>query len=93
MPAKTSKAMLRQASRARKDFLQIESEIGLSFTGIALAANDKNKRKRTTQTARNVYDTIMRLKKDIDLSDAEKAKLDRNLLQLKRELQSLGESF
>jgi len=32
-----------RANRAGRDFLQIDSEIGLTFSGIALAANDNEK--------------------------------------------------
>jgi hypothetical protein len=85
--------MQKQARRARRDFLQIDSEIGLTFSSIALTANDEDKRRRNTQTARKAYDTVTRLKNDINLSDAEKAALDHNLLRLKKELQCLGEKF
>jgi len=44
-------------------------------------------------TARRAFDTIIRLRKDVVLSDAEGDKLDFNLLRLKGELQSLGQSI
>jgi hypothetical protein len=72
------------------EFLQIDSEIGLTFAALALAAGDMAKRRRTAQTARNAYDTIMRLRKGIDLTPAEKEKLDANLHRLQTELRSLG---
>ena len=82
-----------RANRAGRDFLQIDSEIGLTFSGIALAANDDEKRRRTTRSARKAYDSIERLRNGVELTDTEQAELDRNLLRLKRELQSLGETF
>ena len=85
--------MPEQATRVRRDFLQIDSEIGLTFSSIALTTNYEDKRRRTTQTARKAYDTVTRLKNDIHLSDAEKARLDRNLLRLRKDLQCLGENF
>jgi len=81
------------ANRAGADFLQIDSEVALTFCGIALAAKDEEKKRRTTQTARKAYDTILRLMEGVDLTDAEKAKLDRTLLRLKSELQRLGETL
>jgi len=82
-----------QANSVRRDFLQIDSRMALTFSGIALAAGSEEKRRRTTRTARKAYDTIMRLRNDIHLTDAEKGKLDRNLQQLKSELLRLGENF
>ena len=75
------------------EFLQIDSEIALTFSGIALGASDKEKRRRTTQSARKAYDTIMRLRKGIKLTDAQKGKLDANLQRLKSELRRLGEGL
>lgn len=80
-------------NRARADFLQIDSEVALTFCRIAMAAKDEEKRRRNTQTARKAYDTILRLRKGVDLTDAKKAKLDRSLLQLKSELQRLGQKL
>jgi hypothetical protein len=80
-------------NRARADFLLIDAEVALTFAGIALAAKDEEKKRRTTQTARKAYDTILRLRKNADLTDAEGIKLDRSLLRLKSELQRLGETI
>ena len=41
--------------------------------------------------AQRAFDTIMQLRKDVVLSDAEGDKLDFNLLRLKSELQFLGQ--
>jgi hypothetical protein len=82
-----------RANRARADFLLIDSEIALTFCGIALASNDREKRRRTERIARNAYDTIMRMKLDIALTDVEVDKLDHNMQRLKSELERLGEKF
>ena len=74
------------------DFLLVDSQIALTFSGIALRANDSDKRTRTAQAARKGYDTIMRLM-DVDLSQGERDKLDANLQRLKNELQTLGQTF
>lgn len=79
--------------RRTADFLRIDSEVGLTFSGIALVATDRETRGRTTNVARKAYDTITRLRERIVLTDAEEAALDHNLLRLKGELQSLGQVF
>lgn len=81
-------------SRAvRADFLRIDSQIALTFCGIALATDDWEKRTRTTRLARRAYDTIIRLRLNIELTNVEADKLDRNLQRLKSELTTLGEKF
>ena len=74
-------------------FLQIDSEIALTFSGIALGASNEEKKRRAAQTARKAHDSIMRLRKRIELTDAQRQKLDANLQKLKSELQSLGQEF
>ena|SRR5215469_5538207 len=74
-------------------FLQIDSDVALTFSGIALRANDEGTRSKTARTARNAYDTIIRLRKGIELTEAQRDKLDVNLQRLKIELQQLGQSF
>ena len=75
------------------DFLQLDSQVALTFSSIALQTNDPEKRKRTTQTARTAYDTIARLRGNVELTKAESDHLDVNMKRLKSELQSLGQSF
>jgi len=82
-----------RANKLVADFLQIDSEIALTLSGIALAASDPEKSERTTQTARRAYDTIARLRTNVELSHAEGDKLDANLQRLKKQLQTLGQSF
>lgn len=90
-PAKGS--LDNRANKVRVEFLKIDSEIGLTFSGIALGAMDEDKKKRTTRTARDAYDAIMRLRNYARLTDAETKMLDANLHRLKDELQQLGETF
>jgi hypothetical protein len=73
------------------DFLRIECEVALTFSGIALAATDEATRRRTTMVARRAHDTIARLMGRIELTDAERDKLDANLQRVQTELQSLGQ--
>jgi hypothetical protein len=82
-----------RTNRLGAEFLQIDSEAALTFSGLALEASDEGKRRRATQAVRKAYDTIMRLRKGIKLTDAQNDKLDTNLQRLKSELKSLGERF
>lgn len=78
-------------SRLGADFLRIDSETALTFSAIALDTRDSEKRIRATRTARKAYNSIMRLSKNIEFTEAERQKLDANLQRLKDELQRLGE--
>lgn len=80
-------------NRVMADFLRIDAEMGLTFSGIALVADNQRKRIRTTQVARTAYDSITRLKPRVRLTEVEADKLDGNLLRLRRELEMLGEVF
>lgn len=82
-----------RANMLKADFLRIDSEVALTFSGIALGASDHDRRSRTSQAARKAYDTVIRLREGVDLTDAESNKLDANLQRLKSELQSLGQTF
>jgi len=82
-----------RVNRLGANFLQIDSEIALTFAGIALETRNQDKRARTVQTAQNAYDTITRLRRGIRLTDAESDKLDANLRRLRTELLKLGHSL
>jgi len=82
-----------QSNRAGADFIRIDSEAALTFSGIALDARDEDKRRRTTRVARRAYEMITQLRENIKLSVIENAKLESNLNRLKSELQTLGENF
>ena len=83
----------RQTSMLCVDFLQIDCNMALTYTGIALETDDPQKGKRMTQIARRAYDTIERLRTNVELSHAEGNKLDANVHRLKSELQRLGQCF
>ena len=80
-----------RTNRLGVEFLQVDSQIALTFSAIALDTRDSEKRIRATRTARKAYDSIMRLSKNIEFTEAERQKLDANLQRLKSELQRLGE--
>jgi septal ring factor EnvC (AmiA/AmiB activator) len=83
--------VVNSTNRVAADFLRIDSEVALTLSGIALAATDEATRRHTTMVARRAYDTIARLKERIELTGAERDKLDANLQRVKTELQSLGQ--
>lgn len=82
-----------RTNRVAAKFLQIDCEIALTFSGIALKMSDEEKRRHLARTARKAYDTIMRLRKDFDLTDSERDKVCAKLQRLKTELQILGQGF
>lgn len=86
------RALRSRTNHLRADFLQLDSEIALTFTGTALTTGDLEKKRRTAQIARNAYRTILGLRKETDLSKAERDKLEANLRQLKSELRRLDHS-
>lgn len=85
--------LISRTNKLRADFLQIDSEIALTFSGIALTSVDPNTKRRTAQAARRAYHVIMSLRKGTVLSEAERDKLKANLRRLKSELHSLGQNF
>lgn len=82
-----------QVNKLGVDFLQVDSEIALTFSGMAFETNDKEKKIRATQTARRAYESIMRLRKKIEFTQAQRERLNANLQRLEAELKSLGESL
>jgi len=80
-----------QTNRLRANFLQIDSEIALTFSSMALGTSDQEKKRRTTRTALKAYRTIVRLKESTNLVDAESDRLEANLKRLKSDLQRLGQ--
>jgi hypothetical protein len=91
--AAAHRALDSRTREVRANFLLIDSAIGLTFSGMALTARDPDKRRRTTQAARNAYLTVMRLRAGTDLLDAERDTLEANLQRLRDELQSLGQNI
>lgn len=85
------RALNSRTNKLRADFLLIDSDIALTFASIALATTNPEKRRRTTETARKAYVTIMRLWESTELSDAARLKLEANLRRLKNELERLGQ--
>ena len=89
--ARIAPPLVNSRNRVAADFLRIDSEVALTFSGIALAATDETTKRRTTLAALTAYNSIARLRGNIELTVAERDKLDANLQRVKTELQSLGQ--
>jgi len=67
--ARVAPPLINSANRVAADFLRIDSELALTFSGIALATVDEETRSRTNTAACRAYKTIARLRGNVDLSD------------------------
>lgn len=81
-----------RAQRASATFLKLDVETALTFTSMALTAENAVKRERNRKAARLAYETVVRLSKKIDLTDDEERVLNRGLKRLRAELTELGEA-
>jgi hypothetical protein len=82
-----------QANKIGAKFLQVDCDIAITFSGMALQTTDNDKKRRLIQTAHKAYDTIIWLRRRLELNDAERARLDAGLERLKSQLERLGESL
>jgi hypothetical protein len=89
--ARIAPPLVNSTNSVAADFLRIGSEVALTFSGIALAATDETTKTRATLVALKAYNTIARLRGNIELAVAERDELDANLQRVKAELQSLGQ--
>lgn len=85
--------MLAATARVMADFLRIDTETGLTFSGIALYTDSLQKRERTIREARKAFDTVIRLRRLVVLPESDSEVLERKLHRLKTELESLGQNF
>src|SRR5215469_16043470 len=67
-----------RANRARANFLLIDSEMALTFSGIALQDSNQDNRLRRTQIARKAFDAITRLREGVALTDKDANKVNDN---------------
>ncbi len=75
--------------RIGRDFLVTELKIGLNFARLAL--NDRVNLDRHLRNARKAYDSFLRFRPRVDLTDAEGTELQDLADQLKQALRDLGE--
>ena len=81
-----------QANTLMAHFLRIDARLALTFSGIALSTSDLGTRERTLKLARRAYDTILRLKAGVQLTQVNEESLARDLRRLEIELEVLGET-
>lgn len=88
--------ILASKSRVNKvstDFLKLDLQTALTFTGLALETDDGLKKERNRRAARKAYDTILHLIDRVTLTDDQAEFFEKNLVQLKSDLVKLGESL
>ena len=86
-------ATRKRLNQANTDFLKVDVQTALTFTGIALQTTDPVKRQRNQRSARNAYDTVLRLLSKVEISESDARILGSNLERLKSELRELGETL
>ena len=91
IPPNRQMLLLEQANMVRAEFLRIDTQVVLTFSGIALSTTDIGKRERTSMIARRAYDTILKLRAFVWLTDIQTESLADNLERLHFELKVLGE--
>ena len=82
-----------EINRSQVDFLKADLEIALTFSRIALEAEDPQKKSRNRQLARRAYDSIVRLRPRVALESEDIRILESDLQELRNNLVSLGEVF
>lgn len=76
-------------------FLLTEISSGLSFARIAREASpdDSGKTERNRRNARTAYETVLKFRNRVRLSDSASKKLETHLEELRSSLRQLGESL
>lgn len=82
-----------QANRVGAQFLLVDADMALTLSGLALMTNSAEKRERQSASALKAYNTIMRLRANLDLNKAERDNLDARLRHLRSELRQLGKKL
>ena len=86
-------ASIGEFRRSLAQFLKTDIETALTFSSIALQTDNEIKKQRNRQNARRGYNTIQRLASRAKLSDDDRRFLSEKMVQLKTELERLGEVF
>ena len=82
-----------RANKASTEFLKIDIETALTFSGTALQSDSQVKRERNRRAARRAYDTVLCLLGKVRLSEDEAQVISGKLERLKSELTRLGEQL
>jgi len=80
-------------TRVISDFVKIDLQTALRFSGIAIETTDTTKKKRPTLIARRAYDVMTRFLSKTHLGENDLRIVASGLERLKRERQQLGETF
>jgi hypothetical protein len=83
-----------RVERSGFDLLMTDVDVALTLTKIAAdAADNSEKRQRNQQNARHAYDTVLRLRRKMQLTPREDADLKDKIRELRTALENLGEVF
>ena len=82
-----------QSNAMNAEFLRIDVETALTFSGLALQTNNKEKLLRNRRNARRAYDTILRLWHRVTFTPSEEGYMHEMMGRLKNDLELLGERF
>jgi hypothetical protein len=82
---------MQDANNVSVNFLKIDLETALTFSGMALQSSDPVKKQRNTHAARRAYETILHLRTHASPKPADSALLSNGLRTLKSDLIRLGE--
>lgn len=74
------------------DFLRIDVETALTFSGLALETDNDDKKQRNRKNARKAYNTILRLSQNVTFTPSEEAYMHEMMSRLKNDLALLGEN-
>jgi hypothetical protein len=86
-------AIGKQLNATNADFLKIDVETALTFSALALQADNKEKRDRNRKNARKAYDSILHLWEDVTFTPSQEGYIHEMMSRLKDDLELLGEKF
>lgn len=78
---------------ANADFLTIDVQTALTFSGLALETDSEEKKQRNRKNARKAYDTILHLWHGVTFTPSQEAYMHEMMYRLKNELARLEEHF
>ena len=82
-----------QSNAINAEFLKIDVQTALTFSGLALQSDNKEKTVRNRKNARRAYDTILHLSHRVTFTPGEEGYMQEMMSRLKNDLELLGEKF
>jgi uncharacterized protein YicC (UPF0701 family) len=82
-----------QLNATNADFLKIDVETALTFSGLALQTDNREKRDRNRKNARKAYDSILRLWDGVTFTPSQEGYIHEMMSRLKDDLEFLGDKF